>query len=85
MMKMTKALFIAGVVFLAGCKSASPSDSVSSLVSHPDRLREVERQCSDDYAKMGAAECNAASEARHRLFMGNGKPAYTPPKKPSEF
>lgn len=84
-MKMTKALFFTGMLFLAGCKAATPSDSVSSLVSHPDRLREVERQCSDDYAKMGAAECNAASEARHRLFMGNGKSAYTPPKKSPKF
>lgn len=85
MMKMTKALFVAGMVFLTGCNVASPSDSVSSLVSHPDRLREMERQCSDNYAKMGAQECNAASEARHRLFMGNGKPAYTPPKKRPTF
>jgi hypothetical protein len=85
MMKMTKALFFAGMVFLAGCKPASPSDSVSSLVSHPDRLRKVERQCSDGYAKMSVAECNAASEARHRLFMGNGKPTYTPAKKPPKF
>ena len=84
MMKMTKVLFVTGMVFLAGCKAASPSDSVSSLVSHPDRLREVERQCSDDYAKMGAAECNAASEARHRLFIGDG-PQYTPPKEQPKF
>ena len=84
-MKLTKVLLFTGMVFLAGCKAASPSDSVSSLVSHPDRLREVERQCSDDYAKMGAAECNAASEARHRLFMGNGNPAYTPPRKSPTF
>ena len=84
-MKATKVLFVTGMVFLTGCKPASPSDAVSSLVSHPDRLREVERQCSDDYAKMAVAECNAASEARHRLFMGNGKPAYTPRKKPPKF
>ena len=50
-----------------------------------DRLREVEQQCANDYAKMGATECNAASEARHRLFMGNGKPAYTPSKETPRF
>lgn len=84
-MKLTKALFFTCMVFLASCKPASPSDSVSSLVSHPDRLREVEQQCIDDYAKMGAAECDAASEARHRLFMGNGKPTYTPAKEQPKF
>ena len=71
-------------VMLAACSRAAPTDTVDSLVAHPDRLREVEQQCTNDYAKMGVAECNAASEARHRLFMGNGA-QYTPPKKAPKF
>ncbi|RDS85037.1 hypothetical protein DWU98_03625 [Dyella monticola] len=71
-------------MLLVACSKAPPTDTVDSLVAHPDHLREVEKRCADDYAKMGAAECNAASEARHRLFMGNG-PQYTPPKKPPTF
>lgn len=71
-------------VLLVACGKAAPADTVESLVAHPDHLREVEKQCADDYAKMGAAECNAASEARHRLFMGNGA-QYTPPKEPPKF
>jgi len=71
-------------MLLVACGKAAPADTVESLVAHPDHLREVEKQCADDYAKMGAAECNAASEARHRLFMGNG-PQYTPPKEPPKF
>lgn len=71
-------------MLLVACGNAPPADTVESLVAHPDHLREVEKQCADDYAKMGAAECNAASEARHRLFMGNG-PQYTPPKEPPKF
>ena len=78
-------LLTMGAVLLAGCGPSQPKDTVESLVAHPDRLREVEQQCNDDYAKMGAAECNAASEARHRLFIGNGKPKYTPPKVPPKF
>lgn len=71
-------------MLLVACGKAAPADTVESLVAHPDHLREVEKQCADDYAKMGAAECNAASEARHRLFMGNG-PQYTPPKESPKF
>ncbi len=69
---------------LGACSRAAPTDTVDSLVAHPNRLREVEQQCANDYAKMGVAECNAASEARHRLFVGNG-PQYTPPKKAPKF
>jgi len=71
-------------MLLVACGKATPADTVESLVAHPDHLREVEKQCADDYAKMGTAECSAASEARHRLFMGNG-PQYTPPKEPPKF
>jgi hypothetical protein len=78
-------LMLIGMVLLSDCGPSQLSDSVDFLVAHPDRLREVERRCSGDYTKVGATECNAASEARHRLFMGNGKPAYTPLKKPPKF
>jgi hypothetical protein len=61
-----------------------PVDTVDSLAAHPDRLREVERTCKDDYTKMGAEECNAAAEAQRRLFIGNG-PQYTPPKESPKF
>lgn len=80
---MKKSILMACMLLVA-CGKAAPADTVESLVAHPDHLREVERQCADDYAKMGAAECNVASEARHRLFMGNG-PQYTPPKEPPKF
>lgn len=69
---------------LVACSRAAPIDTVDSLVAHPTRLREVEQQCANGYAKMGLAECDAASEARHRLFMGNG-PQYTPPKNAPKF
>ena len=81
---MKKMLLVIGVVMVAGCGPSHPKDSVKSLVAHPARLREVERQCSDNYAKMGTVECDAASEARHRLFMGNG-PRYAPSKEQPTF
>lgn len=82
---MKKPLMMMAMALLAGCGPSQPKDTVENLVAHPDRLHEVEQQCANDYEKIGAAECNVASEARHRLFMGNGKPAYTSSKEPPRF
>lgn len=81
---MTKIMLLLLAVTLAACSKSGPTDTVESLAAHPDRLREVEQQCANSDAKMPAAECNAASEARHRLFMGNGG-QYTPPKTAPKF
>lgn len=81
---MKQILLLTIIVMLTACGKAGPTDTVDSLVAHPDRLRDVEKQCAENYAKMGAAECDTASEARHRLFIGNGA-QYTPPKAPPKF
>lgn len=75
-MKKTSLLLLALV--LTACEKPTPIDTVESLVTNPERLKEVERLCREDHAKMGDALCNAASEARRRRFMGNGKGKYTP-------
>lgn len=75
-MKKTSLLLLALV--LTACEKPAPIDTVESLVTNPERLKEVERLCREDHAKMGDALCNAASEARRRRFMGNGKGKYTP-------
>lgn len=72
-------------LILSACGKSMPVDTVDSLVAHPDRLREVEQACKDDYTKMGAEECNAAADARRHLFIGNGKAQYTPPKESPKF
>lgn len=72
------------ILALTACSKTAPTDTVDSLVAHPDHLREVERQCANHATQMPAAECEAASEARHRLFYGNG-PQYTPPKNQPKF
>jgi len=81
---MKRILLLTLIVMLTACGKSEPTDTVDSLVAHPDRLRDVEEQCADKYPKMGAAECDAASEARHRLFVGNGA-QYTTSKKPPKF
>lgn len=81
---MKKGILVVMIGMLVACSKAVPTDTVDALVAHPDRLRKVEQQCDHDYAKVGTAECNAASEARHRLFLGNG-PRYTPSKETPKF
>jgi hypothetical protein len=71
-------------LLLVACGNTASVDTVNSLVAHPDRLHEIERQCANDYTKMTVAECSAAAQARRRLFIGNG-PQYTPPKQPRSF
>lgn len=72
------------ILVLAACGKATSADSVDLLVAHPDHLHEVEKQCARQDPQVSAAECEAASEARHRLFYGNG-PQYTPPKSSPKF
>lgn len=79
-MKKTSLLLLALV--LTACEKPTPIDTVESLATHPERLKEVERLCREDHAKMGDALCNAASEARRRRFMGDGKGKYTPEPAP---
>jgi hypothetical protein len=72
------------IVLLVACQQPAPTDTVESLAANPERLKEVERQCKADHAKMGDALCNAAGEARRRRFMGDGKrdtPATPAPSK----
>jgi len=74
-----KSLILGWIVLsLVACGRATSVDSVDSLVSHPDRLKVVMRQCQDDRAKMSEVECVHANEAFRRRFMGNGKGKYTP-------
>lgn len=80
---MNKVMLLVLVVMLTACAKSEPTETVASLMAHPDRLREVEQQCADD-ANIPAVKCNAAFKARHRLFMGNG-PQYTPPKHAPKF
>jgi len=73
-----KSITLLPILALLSCGRPTPPDSVDSLAGHPDRLKEVMRQCREDPAKVGSAECYAASEAFRRRFMGDGKAPYTP-------
>lgn len=75
--------FIVALI-LTACQPSTATDTVESLTSNRERLKEVERACKTDRTKMGDALCNAASEARRRRFMGDGKvntPSISTPSK----
>lgn len=65
-----------GMVFLVS--SARAADTVDSLAVDPERLREVQKRCSQDWAGTGDSLCKMASEARRKRFMGSGRTPYTP-------
>lgn len=70
---------IACTLLLAACNKPEPTDTVESLMTNPDRLKEVRAQCKADHDKAGDALCNRASEATLRRFMGNGTPYTSAP------
>lgn len=68
-------------VALTACGQSTPTDTVDSLATNPERLKELRAQCKADHAKLGDALCNAVAEATRKRFMGNGTP-YTPESAP---
>jgi hypothetical protein len=77
-------LLLALTAMLSACGQSAPIDTVETLVAHPDRLHAVEHKCDNNDPSVTPAECQNASEARRKLFMGNG-PKYTPPKTSPKF
>jgi len=59
-------------------RSAHAGDTADSLAADPERLRKVQRLCSQDWAGTGEELCTAASRARRQRFMGPGATRYTP-------
>ncbi|MDR2154055.1 MAG: EexN family lipoprotein [Burkholderiaceae bacterium] len=80
-----KQIMLALAVFLAACGPSQPTDTVESLVANPERIKEIQRLCKEDRAKVGDELCRRAAEATNRLFFGDGKTPYTPSKEPPKF
>lgn len=77
-------VIILAAAVLTACGQSAPTDTVESLVANPGRLKEVQRLCKENHARMGDATCNAAAEASRRRFMGDGKGKYTPRPAPQD-
>ena len=65
--------------------SSAPTETVESLATNPERLKELRQQCKIDRAKLGDELCNRVAEATNRRFLGDGKTPYTPPKEQPKF
>ncbi len=68
---MNKAMLPMLVAALAACGPAKPSDTVDSLVANPDRIKEIQRLCKEDRARVGDELCLRAAEAAKRRFFGD--------------
>jgi conjugative transfer region protein TrbK len=72
---------------LIACSKPASIESVESLVTNPERLKELRAQCKADHAKVGDDQCSAVAEATRRRFFGSGGPKHTPavpaPKAPA--
>lgn len=66
---MKKTLMLAAA--LTACSPSQPSETVDFLVAHPERLKEIQRLCKEDRAKVGEELCRRAAEAANRRFFGD--------------
>ena len=56
---------------LTACGSSQPSETVDFLAAHPERIKEIQRQCKEDRTKVGDELCRRAAEAANRRFFGD--------------
>ncbi|PRF43962.1 EexN family lipoprotein [Burkholderia multivorans] len=68
---MNKAMLLMVATTLTACGPSQPSETVDFLVAHPDRIKEIQRQCKEDRAKVGDELCLRAAEAAKRRFFGD--------------
>jgi len=68
---MNKLMLLMLAATLTACGPSHPSETVDYLVAHPDRIKELQRQCKEDRAKVGDELCLRAAEAAKRRFFGD--------------
>ena len=56
---------------LTACGPSLPSETVDFLVAHPERIKEIQRLCKEDRAKVGEELSRRAAEAANRRFFGD--------------
>lgn len=68
---MNKVMLPMLLVALTACGPSQPSETVDSLVANSERIKEIQRQCKEDRAKVGDELCMRAAEAARRRFFGD--------------
>ncbi len=68
---MDKTMLLMLAAILTACSPSQPSETVAYLAAHPDRLKEVQRLCKEDRAKVDEELCRRAAAAANRRFFGD--------------
>lgn len=68
---MNKVMLLLMAAALTACGPSQPSETVDMLVANPERIKEIQRQCKEDRAKVGDELCMRAAEAANRRFFGD--------------
>ena len=68
---MNKVMLLMMAATLTACGPSQPSETVDFLVAHPERIKEIQRQCKEERAKVGEELCRRGAEAANRRFFGD--------------
>ena len=68
---MNKVMLLMLVAALTACGPPQPSDTVDALAANPERIKEIQRLCKEDRAKVDDELCRRAAEAAKRRFYGD--------------
>lgn len=68
---MNKLMLLITAATLTACGPSQPAETVDALVANPERIKEIQRQCKEDRAKVGDELCLRAAEAAKRRFFGD--------------
>ncbi|MBK6615725.1 EexN family lipoprotein [Ottowia sp.] len=68
---MNKVMLLMLAAALTACGPSQPSETVDMLTANPERIKEIQRQCKEDRAKVGEELCRRAAEAANRRFFGD--------------
>ncbi|MDY0105280.1 EexN family lipoprotein [Achromobacter sp.] len=68
---MNKVMLLMLAAALTACSPSQSLETVDFLVAHPERIKEIQRQCKEERAKVGEELCRRAAEAANRRFFGD--------------
>src|SRR5258707_12015597 len=57
------------VTALPACGPSQPSETVDALVANPERIKEIQRQCKEDRAKVESRSEEHTSELQSRQYL----------------
>lgn len=81
----TVPVVLSATLLLSACSKPQPAETVESLMTDPDRLKQLREQCKTERAKLTDELCDRVAEASRRRFFGDGRVPYNPPKKAPKF